>query len=136
MEAIRVLKPGGLAFITVPLLTVFRRIFSHPLRELYFLIRRMQRKTDYFWEYHYTKNELIAFLKETGLKPIYVGIDDYIESDDKHHIGLYADFFFLRKKGGEVWELNVVGKIILKIGRIFSPWLFCSGIHIVARNEK
>ncbi|OPX25693.1 MAG: hypothetical protein B1H05_03480, partial [Candidatus Cloacimonas sp. 4484_140] len=34
-EAYRVLKPNGLAFITVPYLTVLRKLIAHPLREIY-----------------------------------------------------------------------------------------------------
>jgi SAM-dependent methyltransferase len=135
-EAARVLKPGGLAFITVPYHTIFRRLFAHRLRDLFFLLRRIKGGSSYFWEYRYSKRELIGFLKQAGFSIIYVGIDDYIESDHCHHIGLYADFFFLRKKKGEIWELNTAGKILLRAGRIFSPWLFCSGIHIIAQNNK
>jgi len=135
-EARRVLRPGGLAFVTVPYLNLFRRICVHPLRAIYFRIRRIQGKEDYFWEYRYTKKEMSRFLREAGFEIIYTGIDDYIAEDKKHHIGLYADFFFLRKKGGEVWELNALGQMLLKIGRFVSPWFFCSGLHMVARNEK
>ncbi len=136
LEASRVLKKNGLAFITVPYLSLFRRMITHPLRNFYFFVRRLRGGKDYFWEYRYTKKELLTFLMETGFKPIYIGIDDYIETDKKHHIGLYGDFFFLRKKNGDIWELNAIGKIILRVGRWFSPWLFCSGIHIVAQNVK
>lgn len=135
-EARRVLKPKGLAFITVPYLSFFRRIWVHPLREIYFALRRLKGKKDYFWEYRYTKKELAFFLNEAGFEILYTGIDDYIAEDKKHHIGLYADFFFLRKKGGEIWELNLPGRLFLRIARVFSPWLFCSGLHMVARNVK
>ena len=135
-EAKRVLKPNGLAFITVPYLSVFRRLVTHNLRDIYFLIRRLMGKKDYFWEYRYTKKELAHFLKEAGFEIIYTGIDDYIREDKNHHIGLCADFFFLRAKDGEIWELNRIGKMLLKIGKLFSPWFFCSGIHMVARNIK
>ena len=136
LEAKRVLKPGGLAFITVPYLNPLRRIWVHPLRDLYFLIRRMRGKKDYFWEYRYTKKELNEFLRKTEFEVIYTGIDDYISDDKKHHIGLYADFFFLRKKGGEIWELNHLGRFLLHWFRFFSPWLICSGLHMVAKKMK
>jgi len=135
LEARRILKKNGLIFVTVPYLNLFRKLITHPLRDLYFFIRRLMGGNDYFWEYRYTKNEMLTFISETGFKLIYIGIDDYIENDKKHHIGLYGDYFFLREKHGDIWELNKIGKIILRIGRLFSPWLFCSGIHIVAQNE-
>lgn len=136
LEARRVLKPGGLAFVTVPYLSLFRRLFAHPLRSFYFKIRSLRGKKKYYWEYRYTRKELRKFLEQTGFEIIYIDIDDYKRDDRRHHIGLYADFFFLRKRGGEIWELNALGKFILRIGRVFSPWLFCSGQHMVARNIK
>ena len=135
-EAARVLKPGGLAFITVPYLSLFRRFFSHPLREVYFFLRRIQGKKDFFWEYRYTKKELAGFISDAGFELIDTLIDDYIPEDRRHHIGLYADFFFLRKRDGEIWELNLPGRMLLGLGRLFSPWLFCSGLHMVVRNTK
>lgn len=35
-EAFRILKPGGLAFFSTPLLTPLRKFFSHPIRDIYF----------------------------------------------------------------------------------------------------
>jgi ubiquinone/menaquinone biosynthesis C-methylase UbiE len=135
-EASRVLKPNGLAFITVPYLSVFRRFIAHPIRDLYFLLRRIRGKEKYFWEYRYTKRELKRFLDESNFRVIDVDIDDYARTDSQHHIGLCADFFFLREKNGEIWELNRLGRILLKIGKVFSPWFFCSGVHMVAVNQK
>lgn len=134
-EAYRVLKKNGVAFITVPYLNVFRRLVTHPMRDVYFALRRLQGRKDYFWEYRYTKKELSDFIEEAGFKIVDVDIDDYIEEDNVHHIGLYADFFFLRSKRDELWELNAPGKLLLRIGKFFSPWLFCSGLHIVAVKE-
>lgn len=135
-EAERVLKPGGLAFISVPYLNIFRLLFVHPLRSFYFFLRSLSGKKRHFWEYRYSKKELRNFLEDCGFKVIYEGIDDYIPHDRRHHIGLWADFFFLRKKGGEIWELNSPGKLILKMGSFLSPWLFCSGQLMVAENKK
>jgi ubiquinone/menaquinone biosynthesis C-methylase UbiE len=134
-EAYRVLKPNGVAFVTVPYLNVLRRLITHPMRNTYFGLRRLQGKKDYFWEYRYTQKELSGFLEQAGFKIIDVDIDDYIEEDTKHHIGLCADFFFLRSKTGEIWELNGPGKLLLKMGKAFSPWVFCSGLHLVARKN-
>jgi SAM-dependent methyltransferase len=136
LEAKRVLKPGGLIFLSVPVLNPLRRILAHPLRNMYFIIHRLKGGKKYFGEYRYTKKELLAFLEETHFETIFTGTDDYIRTDTKHHIGLYADYPFLRKKNGEIWELNSAGKIFLSILRIFSPWFYCAGIFVVARNKK
>ena len=94
------------------------------------------KKKYYFWEYRYTKKELAKFLEQTGFEIISTGIDDYLQSDKNHHIGLYADFFFLRKRNGDIWELNTSGKVILWISRALSPWIVCSGIHVVAKKKN
>ena len=114
-EAYRVLKPGGIAFVTVPYLNMFRRIITHPMRNLYFTIRRLRGKKDYFWEYRYTKKEMIKFLKDAGFSILEITIDDFPKEDKIHHIGLYADFYFLRKEDGDMWELNSAGKKLLSV---------------------
>jgi len=136
-EAHRILRPGGLAFVTTPYLTVFRRLIAHPMRSLYFLIRTLRGKPKYYWEYRFTQKELRRYLEKAGFEVIYTDIDDYLPEEKNRHIGLWADFFFLRKQDGEIWELNGVGKTILKIGKKFlSPWFFCSGMQMVARAVK
>lgn len=134
-EAWRILKPGGLAFITVPYLSVFRRFIAHPVRDLYFLLRRIKGKTDYFWEYRYTRKELARFIENAGFRIIHVDIDDYIPEDRTHHIGLCADFFFLRSRE-ELWKLNRAGRFLLRMGGWISPWFFPSGVHMVAVKQE
>lgn len=137
VEARRVLKPGGMAFITVPYLTRFRQFVVHPIRDLFFTLWTLNSRSKYFWEYRYTAPELMGFLKEAGLHIQDWGVDDYSRADIRHHIGLYADFFFLRSKKGKIWELNLVGKLLLALLRsLSSDWFFCSGLHIVARNPN
>jgi|YelNatPaOPRAMG01_1025707.scaffolds.fasta_scaffold00079_15 SAM-dependent methyltransferase len=134
-EAYRVLKPGGLAFVSVPYLSATRRLISHPLRSAFFFVwRRLLRRKDWFWEYRYSKQELARFLEDAGLKVLSAEIDDYDPADRRHHIGLYADFFFLRKKGGEIWELNGLGRFLLRLAKRFSPWGYCSGLLLIARK--
>ncbi len=135
-EAHRILKPGGLAFVTTPYLTVFRRLVAHPMRSAYFLWRTLRGKPKYYWEYRFTKKELRNYLEKAGFEVIYTDIDDYVSKEKNRHIGLWADFFFLRKKDGEIWELNRAGKAMLDLGKLFSPWWFCSGMHMVARAVK
>jgi ubiquinone/menaquinone biosynthesis C-methylase UbiE len=135
-EAYRILKPGGLAFVTTPYLTVLRRLLAHPIRSLYFGIRRLRGRQNYFWEYRFTKKELQRFLNDAGFEIIHTDIDDYENHVVNRHIGLWADWFWLRKKDGEIWELNGLGKLILKMMRLFPPSWYCSGLHLVARTKK
>ena len=136
LEAYRILKPGGLAFVTTPYLTPLRRFVAHPIRSLYFVIRRLQGKPNYFWEYRFTYRELCGLLEQAGFEIIHEDIDDYEKNEQSRHIGLWADWFMLRKPDGEIWELNALGKVLLRILRMLPAKWFCSGLHLVARAKK
>jgi SAM-dependent methyltransferase len=135
-EARRVLKPGGLAFFSTPTITPIRRVISHPTRTLYFLIRRLRGKPSYFWEYRFTEKELRGFLEDAGFDIVHVDIDDYEPGTAGRHIGLSADWFFLRKTGGEIWELNTVGRVTLALLRVVPASWYAAGLHVVARAKK
>ncbi|MFQ5640328.1 MAG: methyltransferase domain-containing protein [bacterium] len=135
-EAHRILKPDGLAFVTTPYETVLRKVLSHPVRTLYFLLRKLRGQPNYFWEYRFSKKELRSFLEEAGFEIIHTDIDDYEAAVKNRHIGLWADWFFLRQKGGEIWELNKIGQFILKVFRLLPASWYCSGLHLVARAKK
>jgi len=135
-EAYRILKPGGVALVTTPLLTPLRRFISHPLRTLYFFRRKLSGKPNYFWEYRFTKKELRNYLENAGFEIIQSDYDDYEPTVKDRHIGLWADWFFLRSADEQIWKLNSLGKFILKLLRIFPPTWYCSGLHLVARANK
>lgn len=136
VEAKRILKPGGVAFITTPYLNPLRKYFSHPLRSLFFWAYRITGKKIYFWEYRFTNQELENYIKQAGFEIIETCIDDYDSSESNRHIGLWADWFFLRKKNGEIWELNTMGKLILRFLKLTSPKNYCSGWLVIARTLK
>jgi len=135
-EAHRVLKPGGLAFISVPVLTVVRWMITHPFRNLYFFWRKLRGKKNYFWEYRYSEKELKKYIEDNHFEVIETDIDDYDLSVSNRHIGLWSDWFFLRKKGGDIWELNFIGKMVRFFLRIFPHRWYCSAIVMVARAKK
>lgn len=135
-EAYRVLKPGGLAFVSTPYLSLLRRFISHPVRSTYFLLRKLRGQPNYFWEYRFTKNELKTYLDSAGFEIIEIAVEDYERDERKRHVGLWADWFFLRKSDGEIWELNGIGKFILFILNLFPRSWYCSGILMVARVKK
>ncbi len=135
-EAKRILKPGGVAFITTPYLNILRRLFSHIIRDIFFNIICLLGKEKYFWEYRFTKNELTRYIEDAGFEIIYTGIDDYNNNEKNRHIGLWGDFFFLRQTNGSHFELNKLGRIILRIMTILPPSWYCSGIIVVAINKK
>ena len=135
-EAHRILKPDGLAFVTTPYLSPLRRLIAHPIRSLYFLIRKLRGKPNFFWEYRFTAKELCSFLEEVGFEVVHKDIDDYESKVRNRHIGLWADWFFLRKRGGEIWELNGLGQFMLALLKLTPANWYCSGLHLVARAQK
>jgi len=135
-ESLRVLKPGGIGFFTTPLLNPFRRFITHPIRTLYFLKQKIFGKDVFFWEYRFTRNELRNYLIKAGFEIIDEGVDDYNSSMPDRHLGLWADWFFLRKKNGNIWELNSSGKILLSILRTLPESWYCAGYLFVVKSKK
>ena len=135
-EAIRILKSGGLVFITVPLLTPLRKYIAHPIRNLYFLKQKLIGKPSYFWEYRYTREELRGYIEKAGFNIIEEGVDDFEKDIKYRHIGLWADWFFLRQQSEDMWGLNLAGRIILSLFKALPSSWYCSGWLVVARIEK
>lgn len=135
-EAFRILKPGGLGFFSTPLLTPLRRYISHPIRSLYFLKQKLTGKKSYFWEYRFTKQELRNYLEQAGFNIVDEGIDDYERHIDTRHLGLWADWFFLRDKNGGIWSLNKVGRLILSMLRLLPDDWYCAGYLYVVEAKK
>lgn len=135
-EAYRILKPGGLAFVSTPYLNVLRRLICHPVRSTYFLIRKLKGRPNYFWEYRFARKELESYIKEAGFEIIEAVVDDYEPCVRNRHIGLWADWFFIRAEHGEIWELNKAGKLILRMLSILPRSCYSSGIMLVARVKK
>ena len=135
-EAVRVLKPGGLAFITVPLLTPMRRFVAHPIRDIYFFLHKLRGKPSYFWEYRYTRKEIREYIEKAGFEVLEEGVDDYEKSEERRHIGIWADWFFLRQRSAEMWGLNLAGRLLLRILKLFPDSWYCSGWLVVARVNK
>lgn len=133
-EAFRVLKPGGVALITVPMLNLFRRLFSHPLRDLYFAIQTRRGKvTPHFWEYRYSAREMEGFLRDSGFAILKTDIDDFKPELSDRHIGLYADFFFLRDRRAAGYGLNLAGRVVRRLVKWF-PEATSAGVLVVARK--
>jgi ubiquinone/menaquinone biosynthesis C-methylase UbiE len=136
-EAYRVLKSDGIAFFTVPVLSPLRKFIAHPVRDLYFFVKSLSRKPKFFWEYRYTSTEIRTYIEKAGFEVLEGNFDDYICSVNNRHMGLWADWFFLRNKSGEIWELNTVGKLLLRFLKMFLPtsW-YCCGWLVVCRARK
>jgi SAM-dependent methyltransferase len=129
-EANRVLKEGGLLFLTVPLNNVFRRLVTNPLRSIYLMALRAAGRNVSFMEYHYSRDEVLALLRSHGFEPELVTWDDF--TNRRESLGLWADFPPLR--GREHQTLTRAGQALATVLKRISPWLSTSGILCVARK--
>jgi ubiquinone/menaquinone biosynthesis C-methylase UbiE len=131
-EALRVLKPGGLAVVTVPALTVTRRLLAHPFRSLTVAALKFMGREVFFAEYRYSMKELVGFMKEAGFEILETATDDALPSWKRHHIGLYCDWPFLR--GGESMELSGLGRIVRHLYSLLPYGWYAGGILVVGRR--
>ncbi len=132
-EAFRVLAPGGIALISVPSNCLARKLIVHPLRSMVLrLLERRGHKT-YFGEYRYDQHEIRNHIEDTGFKIIGSHWDEIIETDRSRHIGIYADFPFMRAPNG-AWRLNFLGRVYTAIVRCLSPEFHVSAYLFVGRK--
>lgn len=161
-EANRVLKPGGLIFLSTPTVNNIRKIFIKPVlnfvNRLYFLFgkfrnfmnkpklkenkfvnkgknRNKRIKYRHFVEYRFTIKELHSFLKQSNFEVISTVPHDFHDSKD-HAIGLAVDFPFLKAPYSVNFRLNFLGKLISRILDGISPWIACASVLCVGRSLK
>jgi SAM-dependent methyltransferase len=161
-EASRILKPGGLIFVSVPTVNVLRLVVRQPMRNvLHGLLgmpgrlialagrfarrqpaltepegtRRDHTKYRHFLEYRYSKREMEAFLREAGFEIVETIPHDFYGSRD-HAVGLVLDFPFLGVRGAANFRLNFFGKIVSRALNGVSPWIACSSVLCVGRSRK
>jgi len=132
-EMYRILKPGGISFITVPYINLIRRFLYIPYNSLVVKIRRMQGFNMKFSAYLYTKREMQLLLEDSKFEIIDIAPDDFIYPKS---VGLYTDWTRYLGSKTTKWELNKPGKVIQKILNLFSPWAWCNCILFVARVKK
>lgn len=129
-EAHRILKNNGILILAVPYNNISRRVFYHPLRNIYFSAKRLIGQEVFFAEYRYNKKEILRFIEEAGFQIVEVGSDDFIAKTES--LGLWADWPYLRSS--RPYELNLMGKVLAAIFS-YSKWSCCAGIYIVAAKQ-
>lgn len=146
-EAFRTVKPGKLAFIEVPFDSPLRQLsrllfklkvtLKSPLRILVETLGlrppRPQIKT-IFYEYRYTREELIGFIKSAGFDLI-----ELLPKDDlkpNRSIALWSDYPFLRHQNGTLFELNSWGRGVKQVLDLITPFTYSALIIAICRKPK
>jgi 2-polyprenyl-3-methyl-5-hydroxy-6-metoxy-1,4-benzoquinol methylase len=133
-EAFRILRPGGIAIISTPALTPVRRVFTHPLRSAVIAALKLFGKPAHFWEYRFSRTELCKFVSGAGFAIDAVDLDEMIPGPYRH-IGMSADFLFLRDSSG-AWKLNALGRLVLRMFRSVLPdWYYASANVVIAHKR-
>jgi SAM-dependent methyltransferase len=133
-EMCRVLRPGGLLFLTVPYYNWLRRLFIHPLRAAYMAgLKRVLRRPLHFVEYRFTRAGITHAAKAAGLLVNAVATDEYDRANAGLSLGLYVDLPVFR--GNYPGELNWLGRTFRRLGNAVNPWLISGGVLVVARKQ-
>ena len=130
-ETLRVLRPGGLLFFTVPTDNLFRKVFAHPLRDLWLLWRKRKGDSIHFAEYRFTPKEVEVLLRKYGFTPVLTTWDDYLPRDMS--MGIWTDFPPLH--GARLFEMNLPGRVAAVALNSVSRWIATAGVLCIARKE-
>lgn len=130
-EINRVLKPGGVFFMEVPIANILRRLFYIPLKKLERLLKIGRGKVPTFANYLFDPAELKNLLTPAGFEVIEMHPHELPEADS--HYGLYIDWKILR--GSEPYKLNLLGRLVKAILNSISPWIASTGTVVVARKK-
>lgn len=131
-EVHRVLKPGGLLFIEVPLINALRRFIYFPLKQLEKLLKVSQGKQPTFANYLFNRQSIQRLVHDAGFEII--AIQPHELPDPTSHYGLYIDFLILR--GRQPYQLNKLGLLVKWVCNSLSPWIASTGMVVVARKRS
>lgn len=130
-ESYRLLKKPGLLLVTVPYQNLFRRLIYRPFISLSGKRAERRGRHPQFAEYRFSKDEMVYYTKEAGFEVLLVQPDDFAPP---RSLGLYADWGRFIGNRHKRWELNALGRILLRFLSLFPLWFYCSGILVVARK--
>lgn len=132
-EALRVLRPGGIAVFTTPAETAVRILLVHPLRSAILAALRIAGRKTFFGEYRFSRKELEQHVRNGGFEIVRTDVDE-MRPGARRHIGLYADFPVLRASGGH-FALNGLGRLVLRLfDRTLPRSAYASAYCVVARK--
>jgi len=129
-EMFRVLMPGGLLFFTVPMDNLFRKLFAHPLRSIYLLLKKLAGNEVIFTEYRYTKKEVEAMLSSAGFEIVTAHWDDFLPKNKS--LGIWADFPQFHAPSS--YGLKFLGRLAAITFNSSSRWFASAGVFCLARK--
>jgi SAM-dependent methyltransferase len=141
-ELWRVLRPDGVALVSVPYNNYLRRLLINHLRRLRDWQKRRAGLQLQFAEYRFSALELCRFLKDTGFEVCSVHADDFRLPFGK---GLWVDsssFFGYRTSAWDIapgrrhWEMSPRGRLVRRALDPLSPWWTAGGVLAIARARK
>ena len=130
-ELRRLLKPGGLLFISVPIQNTVRKLVTNHLKDLNRWRRSRGGERYEFEEYRYERRHFEALLRTAGFEIMDCVADDF---SYPKNLGLYADWRVLRSPT-QKWELTSSGNRLASLMNSLSPWTICAGAFWVCRRK-
>lgn len=130
-EVHRVLKPGGMFLLEVPIINGLRRLFYIPLKQLQKAMKSSQGADATFSAWLFDRAELKEKLDAQGFELELEAPHELPEEDG--HYGLYVDWKFLR--GRQAYQLNILGKFVKAVSNAISPWIASTGIVVIVRKK-
>jgi ubiquinone/menaquinone biosynthesis C-methylase UbiE len=133
-EMYRVLKPGGVMLIIVPVENWTRAIIHRPLCAIRYLLLRITGKKLEFEEYRFSADEFARILTKSGWKIIEYSWVELVKPDYSYALWVDWGNFFREKKSSEPFKLNKQGVAVKKIFWKLSPWTIAEGIIFAVRK--
>lgn len=131
IEAMRILRPGGIVVLTVPFNNLFRRLFTNPLRFLYLMVHRIRGGEISFAEYRYSEAEACCLLENSGFEVLDTDIDDFVPRTES--LAIWSEFPILQDRKRS-YSLNKAGNLLACFLNSISRKLIAAGILVIARK--
>lgn len=132
-EIKRILKPGGVAYLSSPYESPSRTLFHRPAMMLIKLLMRLLGKKWVFTEYRYSRKHLKNLIESAGFSVSGVYPED-LTAPDKD-FALHVDWLCIFRAKGE-FGLNLLGKLVKRIQAFMPKMWSASALLFVCRKPE
>lgn len=129
-ETMRLLRPGGLFFVTVPTQNLSRVVCANHLKSLKRWLRRRAGEQYVFEEYRYSRRMFSSLLRKAGFSIEMTACDDFVPPKI---IGLHVDYPFLRDPVRK-WELKKPAALVGRLAMSLAPRTISAGTLWLCRK--